>query len=149
MGRGSESSLSGLRRRSNENASLCAIRNSHAEKRAGSSEFPAGSEYSFQEGFLAEVECILAIRHQPQQIVEDTLLPPGHEKVIGLDVSLPRFGDQVAIFNPRERSTLFAPFVKTPPARKKSDGDADRVTLNYEHSGPDMVWGMTGWLGYH
>ena len=38
-GRGSESSLSGLRRRSNENASLCAIRNSHAEKRAGSSSF--------------------------------------------------------------------------------------------------------------
>mgnify|MGYP002263230723 CR=1 FL=1 len=46
-----------------------------------------------------EIERILAIRHQTQQVVEDALLPPGHEEVVGLDISLPRLGDQVAIFD--------------------------------------------------
>ena len=53
----------------------------------------------FQKHVLAHVEGIFAVRKQPQQVVEDALLPPGHEEVEGLHVSPPRFGDQVAIFN--------------------------------------------------
>ena len=74
----------------------------------------------FQEHVLAQVERVFTIRDQAQQIVEDTLLPSGHEEVIGLDVSPPRFGDQVAILD-LAKDQLLAPFVKTPLGRKKSD----------------------------
>src|SRR5947207_2266769 len=74
----------------------------------------------FHKHFLANVERILPVRNQPQQVVEDALLPAGYEKVIGLHIPSPGFGDQVAIFNLAE-DQLLAPFIKTQVRRKKSD----------------------------
>ena len=95
------------------------MRNSHAENRAAIVEFRQVL-IGFQEHFLADVHGIFAIRNQPQQIIENALLPSGHEEVIRLHVPVPRFGDQVAIFN-FAKDQLSAPFVKTPPRQEKSD----------------------------
>jgi hypothetical protein len=85
----------------------------------------------FQENVLTEIQRILAIRDQPQQIIEDTFLPSGHEEVIRLHISPPRLGDQVAIFH-FAKDQLMLPLIvenrvslssiKTQPGRKKSRG---------------------------
>ena len=52
-----------------------------------------------QKHFLADIERILAIRNQPQQIIEDALLPTGNKEVIGLYIPFSRLRDQVPIFS--------------------------------------------------
>ena len=88
----------------------------------------------FQKNVLAKIHRIFAIRNQPQQIIEDTLLPSGHEKVIGLHVSLPRFGDQVAIFN-LAKDQLSGSVRKDAGIRKKVE-----LTLNFT-----VLWGRQFW----
>lgn len=86
----------------------------------------------FQEHVLAKIKRIFTIRNQPQQIIENALLPAGHEEVITLHISASRFGDQVAIFD-LAKDQLLAPFVKTPRRAEKSD-----FLINYDASPPQV-----------
>jgi hypothetical protein len=72
-----------------------------------------------QKNVLAQIRRVFSVPDQPQQIVENTLLPSGHEEVVGLHISPPGFGDEVAIFN-FAKDQLLAPFIKTPRGKKKS-----------------------------
>jgi hypothetical protein len=77
---------------------------------------------SLQKRFLADIQRIFAMADQPQQVVEDTLLPPGHEKVIGLHISPSRLGDQVAIFD-------FAKDQRLLRLRRRTAGRKSRIRL--------------------
>src|SRR5215472_2560338 len=74
-----------------------------------------------QKYVLAQIERVLAMRHQPQQIIEDTFLPARDQDVVGVHIPAPRFCDQVAVLN-LPKYQISAPFPQTPPRAKKSKG---------------------------
>jgi hypothetical protein len=77
-----------------------------------------------QEHILAEVKCIFTIRNQAQQIIEDTFLPSGNEKVVRLDVPTFCCSDQVAIFDfAKDQSGTLVTF----GSARKDAGESEKV----------------------
>src|SRR5215467_862276 len=80
-----------------------------------------------QEHVLTEIHGIFAIRDQPQQVIEDTFLPPRHEEVVSFDVPSPRLSDQVAIFDlakDQSRLLISGSVTKDGPRAEKVGRDA-------------------------
>jgi hypothetical protein len=71
-----------------------------------------------QKHVLADIHRVFPIRHQPQQIVEDALLPSGHQEVVRLHVSPLGLGDQVEIFD-LAKDQLFSSVRKDAPRAQK------------------------------
>lgn len=53
----------------------------------------------FEECILGDVHRILAIPRQPENVIEDTALPAGHQQVVGVHITPAGFGHQVPVFD--------------------------------------------------
>ena len=77
-----------------------------------------------EENVLAQVHGVFPVPHELQYVIEDTLLPPGYQQVVGIDIAFPRFPDQIPIFDFSKdqglRATPLSPIIKTQPGGKKS-----------------------------
>ena len=84
---------------------------------------PAKVLIRFEENVLAQVHGVFPLPYELQYVIEDTLLPPGNEQVVGVNIAIPRFPDQIPVFDFAKDqglgATPLSPIIKTPAARKK------------------------------
>ena len=61
--------------------------------------------------------------HELQYVIEDTLLPTGNQQVVGVDIAIPRFPDQIPVFDFSKDqglgATPLSPIIKTERGGKK------------------------------
>src|SRR5689334_12501182 len=72
-----------------------------------------------QENVLRQVQSIFAVGGDAQQVVIDTLLPPGNEEVIALHITAGCLPNQVGILD-RPKDQSLAPCLQTQYVPKKS-----------------------------
>ncbi|MCE7888057.1 MAG: transcription termination/antitermination protein NusG [Alphaproteobacteria bacterium PRO2] len=77
---------------------------------------------------LRQVQRIFPVAHQPQDVVVDTFLPPRHQVVVGVDVTLAGFRHQVPVFDlTKDQSVSPAVTWRDAPRAEKDEGGSKTV----------------------